>query len=546
MLQLRMSGASVGCSPPSPCPGMTPLRRCRKRGEKQNTVCIDVDMDNDNVIIIDVPESSETTFRAPNVLRKNRKHQFPRTGVICLDDDENSSHRFANTGVGHGSHFNTGASSSTRSPTNSGCLGKSSETLRDECEFIREHVPPVKLSKCKRTYSGKTPARNRYGIGTDSDTCPSDSDYADCELMEDSFGRVREQWERASSRRKYDTRNVQPGIGEPGVVFKDNSQNVDAANDCGQQKEPSFEGVNDEGKEAPAPVSKESDNVDFNFYGKQTCNLDNDYGVESIKRRLFNPDKDDPLYRMNPLAEGPSLDYAKCISGRKFQRDCMNSCWEQEVPKGLSSSKYEQHNTSQVNHMEKNFQGRQSSSPREPRLPTEESYAGKANISEPYMSHSEDSVNNDMDGGRSSSDDGVKFYQGTSSTFNSGCWWNSYPDLNTSKEKFAFEKALSLKSGSSEKHIDDGSCPNDGKGELVEDCIISEREKLKETEEYKRAIEEEMSSRRRTLQIQVFIHTSASILFFCTWLISMSKTFLFYRIPYSSHCTKFLFFFLIF
>lgn len=513
VLQWRMSGASVGYSPPSPCPGMTPLRRCSKRGEKKNTVFIDVD--NDNVIIIDVPESSERTFRAPNVLRKSRKHQFPRTGIICLDDDENTSHRFANSGVEHGSHFNTGASSSSTSPTNSGCLGKSSETLRDECEFIRENVPPVKLSKCKRTYSGKTSARNRYGIGTDSDTCPSDTDYADCELMEDSFGRVREQWERASSRRKCDTRNVQPGIGEPGMVFKDNSQNVDAANDGGPQKEPLFEGVNDEGKEASAPsVSKESDNVDFIFYGKRTCNLDNDYGVESIWRRHFNPDKDDPLYRMNPLAEGPSLYFAKCISGRQFQRDGMNSCWEQEVPKGSSSSKYEQHNTSQVNHMEKNFQGRQSSPPREPCLPTEESYPGKANTSEPYTSHFEDSVSNDMDGGRSSSEDGVKFHQGTSSTFNSGCRGNSYLELNTSEEKFAYEKALSLKSGSSEKHIDNGSCPNDGKAELVEDCIISEREKLKQTEEYKRAIEEEMSSRQRVLQIQVLIHTSASILFF--------------------------------
>lgn len=496
-----MSGASVRCSPPSPCPGMTPLRRCKKRGEKKNTVFIDVD--NDNIIIIDVPESSERTFQAPNVLRKNRKNQFPRTGVICLDDDENTGHRFANSGVEHGSHFNNGASSGTRSPTNSDCLGKSPETHRDECEFIRENVPPVKLSKCKRTYSGKTSDRNRYGIGTDSDTCPSDSDYADCELMEDSFGRVREQWERASSRRKCDTRNVQPGSGEPGMVFKDNSQNVDAANNRGQQKEPLFEGVNDEGKEAPAPsVSKESDNVDFIFNGKQTCNLDNDYGVESIWRSLFNPDKDDPLYRMNPLADGPSLDYAKCISGQHFQRGGMNSCREQEVPKGLSSSKYEQRNTSQINHMEKNFQGRQSSPPQEPCLPTDESYAGKANISVPYMFHSEDSVSNDMDGGRSSSEDGVKFYKGTSSTFNSGFRWNSYHELNTSKEKFASEKALSLKSGSSEKHIDNGSCPNDGKDELVEDCIISEREKLKETEEYKRAIEEEMSSRRRVLQIQ--------------------------------------------
>lgn len=494
-----MSGASVGCSPPSSCPGMTPFRRCRKRGEKKSAVFIDVD--NDNVIIIDVPESSERTLRPPNVLRKDRKNQFPRTGVICLDDDENTSHRFANSSVKHGSYFNSGASSSTKSPTQSGCLGKSSDTFTDECEFIRENVPPVKLSKCKRTYSGKTSARNRYGIGTDSDSCPSDSDNADCELVEDSFGRVREEWEKASSRRKCDTRNAQPGIGEPGLVFEDNSQNVNPANDCGQRKEPLFEGVNDKGKEAHAP-SEENDNVDFNFFGKQTCNLDNDYGLESISRRLFNADKDGSLYRINPLAEGPSLDYAKCISGRPLQRGGMSTCREQEVPNGSSSSKYEEHNTSQVNHMEKNFQGRQRSPPREPCLSKEEAYAGKANISETYISHSEDSVRNDVDGGRSNSEATVNFYQVTSSTFNPDFQWNSYQELNTTKEKFASEKASSLIPGSSKKHIDNGSCTNDGKEELVEDCIISGREKLKETEEYKRAIEEEMSSRQRVLQIQ--------------------------------------------
>ena len=65
-------------------------------------------------------------------------------------------------------------------------------------------------------------------------------------------------------------------------------------------------------------------------------------------------------------------------------------------------------------------------------------------------------------------------------------------------------------------YVDEGQVDCDGLASNDQDCgltasnekdIINEREKLKETDEYKQAMEEEWASRQRQLQIQV-IHIS--------------------------------------
>lgn len=571
-LQSRMSGASVGCS--QPCPGRAPLRRCKNRGEKKNVIFIDADIDSfDNVIIIDVPESSKRTHQPSNVLRKDRKHQStrPRAGVIFLDDDDNTDHHFGNGGVNNNVqndvNLDTGTSSSMQSRRKSGGLGNSSETVGDECQFIRENAPPVKLSKCKRTYSGKSSARNRYGLGTDSDSCPSESDFPDCELMEDSFGRVREQWEKASSRRKTDTRNGRSGIGDADVIFKNSPRNVDAVNDCGQHEETSFNGKNGEEKEPP-PHSVPRENVNSScdhHYGKQTCKEDDGCGLESILKTPLPRDEDDP-HSGNAFAEGPSCN-AKFFNSSHFG-GVSSSFREEQCPKEPSSFTC-QEKTGQVNHVEKDFQDRPRTVPGEPCLSKEDSYAAKANLSEPFISHLKDFVRSQRGRTGSSSEDTEKIHQKTSSifsaekeiasertsTFESGlsaknvshtsspnivedglvhgrtslqknssrgmesgdgnvCFLDNFQ--HSHKNPFVFSNMDGLQTGETVKSTDNSQQKNEkhdlleGKvgeaGANVEDCMISEREKLKETDEYKRAIEEEWASRQRALQIQVFMH----------------------------------------
>ncbi|KAD7478749.1 hypothetical protein E3N88_01885 [Mikania micrantha] len=131
--------------------------------EIDNVVLIDVDTYNsNNVIIIDTPEIHSKKKGGSS--DKNR----PLRTYIYIDDDESPCNN------------NAGASSSKR--------------------YGSENVSPVTLSKGKRTYSGR-------GLNTQSDSDSSDDDGPDCEFMEDFSGKLREQWEKASLKRKAGVHN---------------------------------------------------------------------------------------------------------------------------------------------------------------------------------------------------------------------------------------------------------------------------------------------------------------------------------------------------
>ncbi|XP_071693737.1 uncharacterized protein [Rutidosis leptorrhynchoides] len=149
---------------------MKTLRRCRTNIERDNVVLIDVDTYNyNNVIIIDVPES--LTKKRGGSTDKSR----PKRTYIYIDDDESPSDNDADAPVNNGRNFDNGASSSRR--------------------YVPD-VSPVKLSKGKRTYSGR-------GFNGQSENDSSDDDDShDCEFMEDFNGKLREEWERASLKRK--------------------------------------------------------------------------------------------------------------------------------------------------------------------------------------------------------------------------------------------------------------------------------------------------------------------------------------------------------
>ncbi|KAL8229045.1 hypothetical protein R6Q57_013945 [Mikania cordata] len=142
---------------------MKTLSRCSSHVEIDNVVLIDVDTYNsNNVIIIDTPEIHSKKKGGSS--DKNR----PLRTYIYIDDDESPLNN------------NAGASSSKR--------------------YGSENVSPVTLSKGKRTYSGR-------GLNTQSDSDSSDDDGPDCEFMEDFSGKLREQWEKASLKRKADVHN---------------------------------------------------------------------------------------------------------------------------------------------------------------------------------------------------------------------------------------------------------------------------------------------------------------------------------------------------
>lgn len=153
---------------------MKALKRCRN----SNPVLIDLDTYNiNNVIDIDVPEKH--TKKQGGV--KEKSHPS-KTVYIYIDDDESPIDHHA---------------------------GQSARNSEKGASSSRRYVPdvsPVKISKGKRTYSGR-----RFSAPSDIES--SDDDGPDCEYIEDPSAEIREQWERASLKRKGDLHNNHNDIG---------------------------------------------------------------------------------------------------------------------------------------------------------------------------------------------------------------------------------------------------------------------------------------------------------------------------------------------
>ncbi|XP_057809957.1 uncharacterized protein LOC131024466 [Salvia miltiorrhiza] len=399
-----MSGISIGHSHPRPCSGKKTLRRCRKNKEADKVILIDVDSEIcDNVVIIDIPESLPKRNEDSSMLKKDEKWSF--RNVINIDDDEtpdNSYHFGAKN-----ARFSASTSLNRESFRIAEDFADSTETSGEDCQFVQDSATPVRLSKCKRTYSGKASTSNRYGLDIDSECDLSENDYPDCELVEDFSGKFQELWEKAVSRRRKDTHNVHSGIRFRGhdsasSFIDEDLQNAESKIATRHHDEASLFQTTGKSKSrngGSSPVRTEKDEFGFTHFSDNAVN-DREYG-----------------------AHGKSKSQAKCRpSIHNQQADCPDC----EPGSSISHTERSKHPASS------NF-----SCQEEP----------NKKLNHP-ISTAGDKVN--------------------------------------SKEN---------KDGQPHTDIVCSLPPEDA-------CLISEREKLKETDEYKRAMEEEWASRQQALQIQ--------------------------------------------
>ncbi|KAK0573230.1 hypothetical protein LWI29_004634 [Acer saccharum] len=204
---MRRERISRDCSQPRTWTRKQTLKSCEMKGGLDNVVVIDVDSDKlDNVIIIDVPESIQQNLRSSSVSRKGKKIEF--RGIISIDDDETDN----------------------VDPTVPDYVHKSKDLDDDECRVVREENPAFKFSKCKQAFSGKNSCKNRFGLYPESESGSSDSDYSDCAVMEDSFGKIHAEWEKASLKRKS---NVCKGTSGLEDQCSPSFMNVDTQTDAG-------------------------------------------------------------------------------------------------------------------------------------------------------------------------------------------------------------------------------------------------------------------------------------------------------------------------
>ncbi|KAK4423662.1 hypothetical protein Salat_1949100 [Sesamum alatum] len=500
----KMSGISIGHSHPRPCSGEKTLRRCRNNEEADNVILIDADSEKfDNVIIIDIPESLPKKRQGSRMLRKDKKWLF--RNVIYIDDDENPD---SNHSIG----VNNVSSSAGTSSNGASCFvaknfADSSDAAVGECQFVQDNTTPVRLSKCKRTYSGKASARNRYGLDTDSESDSSDSDCPDCELLEDSSGEVQELWERAFSRRRKDNHSGPKGVRDydrtSQVVDGDRQhhQYAETKDATWKHKDGSFcftMGNSNNENDAPSP-SRPKEDTGFGCTSVFDDPTVHDFS-QSAPRTQQHYNKSDTCGGTNSEAKGSPLvyaeqvDYPDCEPGGS--NDYISTRGEHPAS---SNSAFRESSTKESDDPTPAFEGEEAPKV-EPCPPKFKSCVDKDYC---HGRGSTSSLENGVIPGgsspRDSGDDTEQVYhqENMQPVPEIPSFGNLSPNEAGLQEDDSLSNCQSEEDKDGQLHIKVGdTLPS------AETSIIGEREKLKETDEYKRAIEEEWASRQEALRIQ--------------------------------------------
>ncbi|ERN17784.1 hypothetical protein AMTR_s00047p00145320 [Amborella trichopoda] len=165
-----------------------------------------------NVNVVDVPETSSQNLKGCKTSKNRKKPSQRATFIIIdngLDDDEHQNGEERDD-----AHQSDTISSEvlTSVPDEPQIV----EDSDDECQmFFRGKAPcfsPKRTEHQFRTsrnrfglndgYFGNLTSRNRFGLNTGFASNISEDDNSDCEILEDSSGDVRAQWEKAALRRK--------------------------------------------------------------------------------------------------------------------------------------------------------------------------------------------------------------------------------------------------------------------------------------------------------------------------------------------------------
>ncbi|XP_022776701.1 uncharacterized protein LOC111318230 [Durio zibethinus] len=502
--KMRGKGVMGGLSQPKSCSRKKTRKSGNMKGKFENVVLIDVDGDRcENVIIIDAPESVEEDLQGSS--RSKGGKQFPSPGVISIDDDETDDMGDPNVFVECGGDLDSDASSSKSCPAPD-FPQKSAGLNGEECHFFREKKSAFKLSKCKKTCT-EPPCGKRFGLSPESEDSISESDCSDCEVMEGSAGKLREEWEKAFQRKKYNVRNGQSGL-------EDQNSASGLCNDT-----PGVEGENQTKQHAETPASSGSSDSNIqkqnssafethrDSYSRGTCLNCRTEGpsVESDKK-IDHESFSQPKYGPNAEPHFSHVQADVIFGTETFMKNPPSRDGDQEFPQ--ASSNCEPY-PSDLQHGKTGSNGQE-----------------KLQSKESLMSIAKYSDEKRVDLGMTPFDVEVGTVFDESSSVKIPLGGNGMPVVR-SKNYCDREKVLSrnssqydeiqvkqFSSGAEQSSVNSVSNGNKYDERVTlnvqgvdvtasgEKDIIINREKHKETDEYKRAEEEEWASRQRELQIQ--------------------------------------------
>ncbi|KAK5833293.1 hypothetical protein PVK06_017115 [Gossypium arboreum] len=472
------------------------LRRCNSKGKFENVVFIDVDGDRfENVVIIDAPESVEENLQGSSG-SKGGKHFFSPS-VISIDDDETDKIDDPEICVEPAGDLDSDASSRKSCPAPNFMKKSTGLDDDDDCSFIREKKPAFKLSKCKKTYAGKTPCGKRFGLSPDSEDSSSESDCSDCEVIEGSIGKLKEQWEKAFQRKRYNVRNGQSGSedqtsasvsrnGTPGVGENRSQQYAGTSafqsssdSNIQKQKSPAFETNSDS-------------------YFDDTCLDRTERPSVGSEKKVGHENFSQSKYRPTAEAQFSHIE-ADVIFGReRFMEVPLSRDRNQEFSRAPSKfDPYQsdfQHENTVANEKEK-LQSKEPlmSSPKSSEDKQVENDMNPVDVEVGALFDESTSVRTPLDGIPVTSS---KIYFDGDSSQN---------DETRIQQSFSIAEQSKINSMPSSEKCDESDALHVQVVDAIVSCekdMIIDREKLKQTDQYKRAVEEEWASRQRELKIQ--------------------------------------------
>ncbi|MED6149019.1 hypothetical protein PIB30_058500 [Stylosanthes scabra] len=426
---------------PQSCSGKSAPKTGKGGGTSENIVIIDADSDRgDDVIIID--DCDECVYKkSPGASGSvaSRVRTYTHQSVISVDDVDESDDEVVE-GVGE---LDSDASSSKRCSSGPNFMQKSTHIDIDDNQVYKSGFVSS-TQRSRETCSAKAtdrshhgldgsvnPGRNCYGLDG-SETESSDSDCSDCEVLE-----AREQWERASVKRKRHVSNDQSYDGEhPSSSGFHSNFYVDVEK---EESDEQYEGS----PEYSAPSNEN--------YVKENQSAVSDKASSQVG---------DGINCFSTGTENPFTD-----SDQRVDQDCVKSAKEAQSFSQSSDTEHAERSRS-----EDNFCGGVSCASR-----FEKESGGKESN---FMSSSQGACEIQVD--------------------NSGSALRSNND-NLSPEKLK-HTSFEERSVNCDEIVLQAQCGGHTASNEID--IINEREKLKETDEYKKAIEEEWASRQRQLQIQ--------------------------------------------
>lgn len=472
---------SKGHSRRTLAPGRCSNSNSNNKGKTKNAVCVDVEKSTE-YIFIDVPEPSP---------------KKPVDGnVIDVDDDDNN-------------------------------VGTTKKMGFDGIKFARGKRSPVTFSKSRRTYSEKTTCtRNRYGLGGGSDS-DSDSDSSDCEILEESSGNVREQWEKAARKKR---------MGDCGLDGASTSANANVDDLVGDphlfanlEKFTMHENVyiDDRGKAVRFPHSPDTEmecdanEAESEIPSKSGCVEDVLFqeNEETVPAESFwfnyeekfetgsNDEKVTVLDEEVPSANDERSEQMPASYWKDFASDVGRNHWEtcfgfMPTPNFTNYEKAESSEKESLFSGEPSLWSNQSHEKMHAHsdvvVPTQkdESVCGECFSDNKHMQHDSEVILESV-----CHEDNVKSASElVPSNFKDNKVAVIHPMTCSMVEKeptLEVDDNAQSKVETSSSHVENG---NDGHD--TGNILIGDREKLKETDEYKRAAEEEWASRQRQLQLQ--------------------------------------------